>query len=81
LTRVKPSKKEHHHGVAVCRVQQHGFYISSRPTPVASAEGVGQGRCGWILQNNKNLPRKKLFSKLNDFILVFTSFQLSMPPK
>jgi len=52
-------------------VEPHGFDVLSRPTPAASAEGVDQGRCGGVKLNSINWPSKKLFTKLNDFILVF----------
>jgi len=50
------------------------FCISSRPTPVASGEGVDRGQRGWVLLNNTNWPRKILVTKINDFIIVYTSY-------
>ena len=57
------------------------FCISSRPTPVASGEGVDRGRRGLILLNNTNWPRKKLDTKLNDFILDYASYSTYNAPK
>ncbi len=57
------------------------FCIFSRPTPVASGEGVDRGRCSWVLLNNTNRPRKKTITKLNDFIIVFTSYSIYNAPK
>jgi hypothetical protein len=57
------------------------FSISSRPTPVASGEGVDQGRRGWVLLNNTIRLRKKLVTKLNDFIKVYTSYSTYNAPK
>ena len=62
-------------------VQRHGFCISSRPTPVASGEGVDRGRSGWVLLNNTNRPRKKLVTKLSNFIIVYTSYSTYNTPK
>jgi hypothetical protein len=47
----------------------------------ASAEGVGRGLCLRVLLNNINGLRKKIISKLNDFILVFNLHLTVMPPK
>jgi len=81
LTRVKPSSKEHHHGGVVRRFSGMAFCISSRPTPVASGEGVDQGQCGWVLLNITNRPRKKIVTKLYDFIKVYTSYSTYNAPK
>jgi len=81
LTRVEPSSKEHHHGGVGCWSSGMDFCISSRPTPVASGEGVDRGRRGWVLLNNTNRPRKKLVTKLNNFIIVYTSYSTYNAPK
>ncbi len=44
-TRDQPTKKEHHHGGAVCRVQRRGYGELDKTLVVASLEGVGQGCC------------------------------------
>jgi hypothetical protein len=81
LTRVKPSSKEHHHGGVGRQSSGMAFCISSRPTPVASGEGVDRGRRGWVLLNNTNRSRKKIVTKLNDFIIVYTSYSAYNAPK
>jgi hypothetical protein len=47
--------------------------MANKPTPPpgASVEGVGQGRCARVLFNSADRPRKKLVTKVNEFILVF----------
>jgi hypothetical protein len=57
------------------------FCISSRPTPVVSKEGVDLGRRGWVLLNNTNRPGKKIVTKINDFIIVYTSYSIYNAPK
>ena len=57
------------------------FCISSRPTPVASGEGVDRGWRGWVLLNNTNRPRKKIVTKLNNFIIDYASYSTYNAPK
>ena len=57
------------------------FCISSRPTPLASEEWVDQGRRGWVLLNNTNRPRKKIVTKLNNFIIDYASYSTYNAPK
>ncbi len=71
LTRVEPSSKEHF----------HGGVISSLPTPVASGEGVDWGQCGWVLTKKYKPAEKNLDAKLNDFIIVYTSYSTYNTPK
>ena len=49
-------------------------------TPGASAERVDQGRSGGVLSNYVNQQRKKTFTKLNPFILVFCIYWLLRAP-
>jgi hypothetical protein len=48
---------------------------------VASSEGVGGGCCHRIQFNYVNWQRKKLISKLINFILVFNLLLTQLPPK
>lgn len=48
--------------------------------PGSSSEGVNQGRCGGVLANYDDQPRKKLTSKLVDYILVFCIYLLLHAP-
>jgi hypothetical protein len=57
------------------------FCISSRPTLVASGEGVDRGQRGWVLLNNTNRPRKKIVTKVNNFIIVYTNYSSYNAPK
>ena len=80
LTRVEPSSKEHQYGGVGRRSSGMAFSFFSRPTPVASGEGVDRGRRGWVLLNNTNRPRKKYL--LNSTILiVYTSYSTYNAPK
>ena len=47
--------------------------MANKPTPPpgASVEGVGQERCARVLFNSADRPKKKLVTKVNEFILVF----------
>jgi hypothetical protein len=83
VERIKPSSKKHHHGGVGRRSSGMAFCISSRPTPVASGEGevVDRGQCGWVLLKNTNRPRKKIVTKLNDFIIDYASYSTYNAPK
>jgi len=52
-----------------------------KPTqpPGASLEGVGQGRCGWVLFINADRLRNKLITKIYNFILIFFSSHFYLP--
>jgi hypothetical protein len=49
------------------------------PPPGASSEGVGQGRCGWVLFKYADRLRNKSITKLYDFILIFIFFHFYLP--
>ena len=55
--------------------------MANKPTPPlgASLEGVGQGRCGWVLFIYAEWLRNKLITKLYDFILIFISSHFYLP--
>jgi len=76
-----PTKNNTHHGGAVCRVQRHGCCGSDKTLPVPSSQWGGRGRCRTILFNYVNRLRKKLISKLINFILYLLYSQLNPPPK
>jgi hypothetical protein len=61
-------------------VQRHGFFLFQPPTPVASGEGVDQGRRGWVLLNNTNRPRKK-YLLYSTILIFYTSYSTYNTPK
>jgi hypothetical protein len=55
--------------------------FSAAPTPGNSAGGVGRGQIRKVSGSLFKWMRKNIFTKLNEFILVFTSYLMSNAPK
>ncbi len=62
-------------------LQHHGYGELANTLAVASLEGGGRGRGARVLFNYVNRQRKKLISKLINFILFFYPFPTQSPPK
>ncbi len=56
------------------------FPFPTTPPPGTSLERVDRVRCGWVLMNNINQPRKKKSTKVNNFILVYTTYSIYNAP-
>jgi len=62
-------------------VQRHGFLHFQPPHP-GSHWGRGWPRVVWLgFTKYTNRPRKKIVTKLNDFIIVYTSYSTYNAPK
>ncbi len=79
ISSVQWTKKEHHHGGAICQIQRHGYCEWANILTSTSLWWDGQESRQRVLLNIVNLPRKKLISELIDFILVFIPSQLNCP--
>ncbi len=76
---IQPTKKEHNHGGAICRIQRHGYCKRANILASTSPQWVSQGQCRRVLLIIVNWPRKIINSELINFILVFIPSQLNCP--
>ena len=75
----RTSNKQHHHGDSVWCYSSMAMAKKPTQPPGASLEGVGQGRCGWVLFINADRLRNKLITKIYNFILIFFSSHFYLP--